>query len=234
MSRSLTTICLVGLAALMLAACSQPRKAVERRCNRADRHLARAVWLCPDILTRDSAQVTIAIAPDSAASTTAWRTPEVDSLLNACADFALSVVQRNDSLRALLLAGGRQGVAGIKGPAPGLGPPAAAGLRAQERLREQLCQFDAFEAETELCYARVRPGKDGPLLTLEQKAYHRTATAPCPPQLQRPPCPSCPDGVATWWRTVALILMAALVITNLKRIIGLFVSVGAWGKMPGG
>jgi hypothetical protein len=207
---------------------------VERRCNRADRHLARAVWLCPDILTRDSAQVTISMAPDSAASTTAWRTPQVDSLLNACADFALSVVQRNDSLQALLLAGGRQALPSTKASALDPGAPGAAGQRAQERLREQLCWFDAFESETELCFARVRPGKDGPLLTLEQKSFSRTASAPCPPQLTRPPCPTCPDGVATWWRTVALILMGALVITNLKRIIGLFMSVSAWAKLPQG
>lgn len=233
MSRSLTTTTLIGLVALMLAACSQPRKAVERRCNRADRHLARAVWLCPDILTRDSAQVTVSIAADSAASTTAWLTPEVDSLLNACADFALAVVHRNDSLKALILAGGRQGSAGIQGPATGFGSPAAAGQRAQERMREQLCQFDPIESETELCHARVRPGKNGPLLTLEQKAFSRTATAPCPPQLQRPKCPTC-TGVATWWRTAALILLAAVVVTNLRKLMGLWASLATWGRMPQG
>lgn len=233
MSRSLATATMIGLVALMFAACSQPRKAVERRCNRADRHLARAVWLCPDILTRDSAQVTITLAPDSAAATNAWRTPEVDSLLNACADFALSMISTNDSLQVLLLAGGRQGSAGVERPVHGFGSPAAAGHHAQQRMREQLCAFKPIEAETDLCYARVRPGKDGPLLTLEQKAFSRTATAPCPPKVQRPPCPTF-DGVASWWRTAAIILFVVLLLTNLRKLMGLWTSVSSWSRMPQG
>jgi hypothetical protein len=232
MSRTLTTITHLGLVALMITACSQPRKAAERRCLRADRHQARAVWLCPDMLTRDSATVTVTLPPDSSKAWNPWADPVVDSLLNACADLALATIHKNDSLTRLLMASGAQ-VSAEKGSAKGSGSYAAAGQQAQARLRAQLCQFDPIESVTGLCHVRVRWGEHGPLLTVEQRPFNQTQRAPCPPQLTRPPCPTC-AGVASWWRTAALLLLALLLLTNARRILGVMVSLSAWGKLPGG
>lgn len=213
MSRTLSPICLVGFAVLLLAACSSQR-ASERACRKADKHIAKAVWLCPDVLRHDSATVTFTLPGDSAATTAAFTDPIVDSLLKACEDFALAIVHERDSLaNALIIHGTGQAEDGSRvngfGVRPGVSP-APTVPAATARMREQLCYFEPIEANTDVCYARVRPGPNGPLLTLEQKPYKAVATAPCPPQVGRPPCPAC-NGVAAWWRVASIVLALLLI-----------------------
>ena len=70
----------------LLAACSSPRKA----CRKADRHISRAVWLCPDVLQRDSVRVQVVVPGDSAIGELSYSQHEVDSLLAACAELERS------------------------------------------------------------------------------------------------------------------------------------------------
>lgn len=234
MSRSLTTILLPGLVALMLAACSSPRKASERACRKAEKHWAKAVWLCPKILSMDSATVTFVLPGDSVATTARYNEPIVDSVLKACEEYALAVMHERDSLRRQLLGdtGQVEDSSLVNGFGTRRGTSPAPSSQRQEKLREFLCLFEPIVANTELCYAQVRPGPNGPLLTLEQKEYREVVKAPCPPVALPPPCPPC-DGVASWWRTVAIVLaILLLLVWGLPRARGVFADIRS--KLPMG
>lgn len=227
MSRSLTTICLVGLVAL-IAACSSPRKASERACRKADKHLARAVWLCPDALKHDSATVTFSLPGDSADVTVPFTDPLVDSLLLACQQYA-EAVATDRALLERTLDNDSLTIAQLE-----LRVAALQRANATASVRRSACAFTAFEQTIGLCTVRVRPGPQGPMLTVVQAPLDTAVTAPCPPQVTRPPCPSCPDGVATWWRTAAILLFLILILSHLRRIIGMVISVRTWARMPQG
>lgn len=187
MSRSSTTNCLIGLVALMTVACSQPRKAGDRACRKADRHLARAVWLCPDILTRDSATVTFTLPGDSVATTLRYTDPLVDSLLAACEQFAAVLLAERRLLGDIDTTVHRSPIV--------VHPARAPAVAAIQRVA---CAFEPYTETVGLCTITVRPGANGPLLTVVQEPYTQTQRTPCPPQVQRPPCP--PPGVAGWYR----------------------------------
>lgn len=162
--------------AMLMTSCFTPRKAEQRRCGKADRLMARAAWLCPDVLLLDSARVQL--PADSATWRMAWA-DSVDhgALMSAC-----------DSLRAALDA--------LKQTHPGEAPqesgsPAHLQPRVQhavQAVQRTACQWRAFTDTINGLVVGVRPAADGtPLLTVEQLA--RTVHAPCPPAVQRPPCP---------------------------------------------
>lgn len=104
MSRILTSIPRARMSALHVA-CTMPRKAwctavvllllitgcnsQKRLCKQAERHVAIAVYKCPDILSVKRDTVFVQLPADSARDTIRWRDTNTDSLLAAC-----------DSLRA--------------------------------------------------------------------------------------------------------------------------------------
>ncbi|HRH68783.1 MAG TPA: hypothetical protein PLB89_04680 [Flavobacteriales bacterium] len=197
MSRSRTHIPSMVAAVLLLAACSSPRKVSERACNKAEKYIAKAVWLCPDVLSRDSASVTIRIPGDSMAVKLHYPDPIVDSLLKACADFAAAVSFENerlkDSLAEATIAAVPPEIPAFAGMTPrhGAGVPAAI-----EKIREEVCAFEPFEQRHGLIIVKVSPGPDGvPVISVRTKEETITQKAPCPP-LVTPPPPK------PWWMHV--------------------------------
>lgn len=219
MSRNLT-FCLHLLVVVLLAtACSSPRKASERACAKAEKHRARAVWLCPQMLSMDSASVRFQLQGDSTTASSRYTDPQVDSLLAACEQYAAALATERELYRIAMaerIAQGDEDIAASSLPSP----PTPAQQQATHRIRQQVCQFEPFTATTGLCVASVRPGTNGPLLALEQLPIDTIASAPCPPQLQAAPCPTC-SGVATWYRWAfwSLLILTVCLLAIIARVI---------------
>lgn len=207
----------MGFAALVLVACSGPRKASERACLKADRHMAKAAWLCPKVLEADTTARTVTVelpgdtlqvAPKLAHSL------DVDSILAAC-DQLREALAAERTLRELAPPSGGQ-------PTPVVSRPPAV-PRALSTLQDRACQWEPFEVNHELAVLRLRPGSDGrPLITVEVKP--RVATGECPPcppvlKLER----KVMQGVNPVWKTIgqvaigvaALLLLSAALIVYL-------------------
>lgn len=208
---------LLAVAVLLAAACSSPRKASERACAKAAKYRAKAIWLCPQALVMDSAEVRFQLPGDSATHTARYTEPQVDSLIAACAQYAEALAAERDLYQAAMqqqLTLAHEGVVRSETTKKQHGGSKAA-QEALLRIREEACHFEPLEATVGYCRARVRPGGSAPLLTLEQLPMDVVASAPCPPQLGEP---RVADGVARWYRTgfwivlgLCLLLLAALV-----------------------
>lgn len=235
MSRKLTTVLLCCVAALMLAACHLPRKASERACRKAERHLARAVWLCPDILRHDSASVTFTLPGDSTATTLSFTDPVVDSVMAACEQLREALAAERDLyLAALALQTERLRTQNtirdtVVASRPRMPDPTTVRLQefsrqAIEKLREDVCAFEPFSFTAGICTCSVRPGKNGPLITMTQAEVKKEATAPCPPQIGSVPCPE--PGVAAWYRWAFWVLLAIVIGSIvLRRVNGALLSI---------
>lgn len=183
----------VVILVLLAAACSSRRNASERACARAEKHRAKAIWLCPQMLGMDSAAIRFVIPGDTAVTTARWTDPEVDSLLAACEQFAAALAIERSLFQFALEQ--RDSAAAVRAT-----PPPRYNGAATEAIRRLACAFEPITATTGLCIATVRPGPNGPLLTVEQLPVDTTGKAPCPPQVNPAPCPEC-TGVASWYRT---------------------------------
>ncbi|MCB0790875.1 MAG: hypothetical protein KDB97_03840, partial [Flavobacteriales bacterium] len=157
----------VGVAlAVVASSCSTPRKA----CRRAQRHIARAVWLCPEALQADTTTrtITVQLPADTITRTFGWSDADVDSILAGCA-------QLREALQA------ERDLAVLSGEHKGSGPPVQA-------IRRAACAFQPFTLENDRVKVTIRQGQDRPLVTLEAKAWHQTMECPpCPPRVAQGP-----------------------------------------------
>ncbi len=216
MSRNLTHAATLGFAALMLVACSSPRKASERACAKAERYRAKAVWLCPQMLDMDSATARYELPGDSAQQHAAYTQADVDSILTAC----LQLREALDAERELYAATMAQRSDSAAVPPPAPTRPGAATRAALNTLRRQACDFEPLEAAAGICRARVTAGPGGPLLRLEQLPIDTALRAPCPPAL-KPTTTVTHTGVASWYRPAfwTLLVITALLVAMLARMV---------------
>lgn len=199
MSRCRSPLPLLVLA-LLVVSCRSPRKALELDCLKADRYLAKAVWLCPDVLRRDSASITVRLPGDSLTTVLEYTDPIVPDLLKNCEDFAAAVAMENAYLRdsinaartvqdlppALVPRHGSAPNADKGTPTPLRIPPKA---RAPlERIRAEACAFEPYEERQGRIILKVSPGPYGrPVITARIKEDSILVKAPCPPHVVRPP-----------------------------------------------
>lgn len=209
---------LIAVAVLLATACSSPRKASERACAKAEKHRARAIWLCPQMLYMDSANVRFQLPGDSTTAISHYTDPLVDSLLAACEQYAAALATERELYRIAFTDRIDQSDPALATPATA--PHSPAQRHATDRIRQQVCQFKPFTATTGLCVATVRPGANGPMLALEQLPVDTIAQAPCPPQLQPSTCPTC-SGVASWyrWGFWCLLLIVLALLMLIARVI---------------
>lgn len=205
--------------ALMFTSCFTPRKAELRRCGKADRMISKAVWLCPDVLSRDSA--TAYMPGDSVTVALSYRdSVEVDSILAACA-------QLRDALAAELeLARIGRPAPRPKYEAPGAAPlrdaPAPSVNQAVAQLRKHSCEWEPFTLVQGRLTIHVKNADGVPLLTVEEAPAE--VRVPCPPAIQRPPCPTLLDRLqeAGWVLLCWLALVALLLFLFLHYVLPLF------------
>lgn len=216
---TIRTLFLFGLPVLMLAACRTPRKA----CVRAERNVARAVYLCPAILqatTRtDTVQVTV--PGDAGAGEAQYTQAQIDSVVHLCNVLVNRSLKYNTERR-------KEHEAKL-GEVQGELSATTQQLRA---LRAYVCRFDTVAVQDSLFSMRIWADSKGGIKYLyyvhpRTVTTTRTTTTPGVSLRDAP----CPDGVATWWRTVALICMGLLLLTNLRKLVGLFMSMKAWAML---
>lgn len=159
----------------LISACSSPRKA----CRKADKHIARAVWLCPDVLGRDSATVTI--PPDSVTFQAERPKAAVDSLLAACR-----------TLNAALMAARRDFPVPQREQAPHDQQVVA---HAVAKLQQVACDWQPFTERFGRITVQVQNLDGTPLLVVTDPGEARKV--PCPPTVNK----TVITGVAEWYRT---------------------------------
>lgn len=219
MSRTTTSARCMAILLMSMAAfstsCFTPRKAELRRCGKADRLLARAVWLCPDVLVRDSATLLVPAARDHVALHYK-DSLDTDSLLAACEQLRAALQYRLDAAHAPRPKFEPSGTA----PAAHRATPQMAD--AVQAIRKQACQWESF-TDTVLGMVIEVHNVDGtPMLFVEQLA--RTVKAPCPPVAQRPPCPTLSDSLRSMGNGLLAIIAALLLMAYLamRFIVPLF------------
>lgn len=216
---AIRTLFLFGLPVLMLAACRTPRKA----CARAERHVARAVYLCPEILraTTRTDTVTVTVPGDAGAGAAQYTQHQMDSVVHLCNVLVNRSLKYNTEKRKEHEAEEQV-----------LQQHIAQAGRELRQLRGYVCRFDTVVVEDSLFSLRVWADRDGIayLYYVHPRTASATVTTTTPGvSLRDAPCP--PVGVASWWRTVALIAMALLLLTNLRKLIGLWMSMKTWGTL---
>lgn len=172
MSHTLSSATLVGFVALMLAACTGPRKASERACRKAERHVAKAVWMCPAVLEVDTVVRTVdVVLPGDSVSVPVRlaHSLDVDSILAQCEHLREVIAAERDLYAAAL--GERQ----LDRTQP-VAQPAV--RRAVDALQRSACQWEPLTYEHALFTLTVSPGESQPLITVQVK--DRVAQAPCP------------------------------------------------------
>lgn len=230
MSHSHTLATALAACALLLVACSVPRKAQERACHRADKILqraaVRAAFRCPTAVLRNEATVladTITIRPELA------DTIAVDSVLLHCDELRRAVEKERDLYSALMIQYAKDSeqyqdalalgktTSPVRVPVSAL-PPAT--RKAVNALRDLGCTWEPVHLDFETITVDVLPGAHQPLVTVTQKGRK----IPCPPVVGAIPCPD--PGVspfykvATWVLLVLSLLLGAVVYfmyTNWKR-----------------
>lgn len=180
---------------LLTTACGGPRKA----CRKAERHIARAVYMCPEVLEarvrRDTVTITLPGAVDSGSA--ALDSVNVDSLMAACAQLAEALAAERDLYAAAV---------------------AQRPTEVVRTIQRQLCQFATITVADTNLLLKIW-AEDG------QVRYWYNVL---PQQVQVPvvtqetvvnPGNNCPPpGVAPWYRTFFWLLMALLLISFLWAI----------------
>jgi hypothetical protein len=175
---------------LLLCACGGPRKA----CRKAQQHMARAAWLCPQVLRPDTATTTL---PGDTATTPpmAYTAAQMDSVEAACQQLAEALAAERELYAALYSTPPRQ-------PLPVNTPPVQAALA---RIRTAACQYAPFHYQHELFTLRATGGETPGITVL---VHDRVLRTECPPVLnmgQTPPT----HGVAAWYRVGFWVLVLA-------------------------
>ena len=156
-----------------LAACSQPRKAAERGCRKANRHMAKAIMLCPDLLRTEARvdTVTVVVAGATDSGQTGYTAADMDSITAICNDM---IVRKSDEL--------------------------AERERTIARMRTELCKLSPVNVADSLIELKI--WTQGHALRYWYRVLPRVATAAVTtqvPQVVSQACP--PPGVAHWYRT---------------------------------
>lgn len=161
---------------LLLSACGGPRKA----CHKAERHMARAAWLCPGVLQADSATTTL---PGTVATLPhpALQEAHLDSLEDACRQLAEALAAERELYAAVL---------GLRQPVPVATPRVVQAATAVQRVA---CQYQPMVYEHELFTLRMAGGSTPGIVV---QVHDRQVAVPCPPRLVPPQR----AGVAPWYR----------------------------------
>lgn len=170
----------IALFLLLLCACD----AQKRQCRKAHRHLARAVWLCPEVLRTDSTTFSITTPEDSATATLPLHAVDTDSLLAACDQLRQALAAERDLYRMAMAT-------------PRAVPQAVQRLR---RMTLPWAPFSLYTPDSS-ALVRIRPGPEGrPLVTVVSRQRTITGKAPCPPQVTNTTPSPTRTGVAGWYR----------------------------------
>lgn len=165
---------------VVLAACSQPRKAAERGCRKANRHMAKAIMLCPDLLRTEARvdTVTVVVAGATDSGQTGYTAADMDSITAICNDLLNTMmvrdVRKSDELEE------RE--------------------RTIARMRTELCRLSPVNVADSLIELKI--WTQGHALRYWYRVLPRVATAAVTtnvPQVVSQACP--PPGVAHWYRT---------------------------------
>ena len=163
------------MALILLTACTGGRKAARHEAK-AQKHLARAVWLDPSLAS--PSQVEVDLPGDTAmAPPMALADPDADSLLAACEAFAAEMLAARNEFAHRLMA-----------------LPAKA-QKASRKVQQVACRYEPFEYNHDLFRLRA-DGGDTPGIQVE--VHPRKALVPCPPQVNY--TPTVRVGVASWYR----------------------------------
>lgn len=182
-----TTILIMCVA--LLAACNTPRKA----CRKADRLIGRAVWLCPDVLSRDSA--TVVTKPDSAKFQAEAGLVDVDSLLAACAALNSALMASQNAIQP------REPVSITP-----LSIRNSKVIRAVASIQHAACDWQPFTDHFGRITVEVKNLGGTPLLTVIDPG--ETTKVPCPPTVNKVVV----NGVATWYRTFFWVVICLVLI----------------------
>lgn len=175
------------LCVALLSACGSPRKA----CRKADRHIARAVWLCPDVLHQDSATVTWPPTSDTIAAQPSR--PDLDSLLAACRTL-------NIALQAARL----HAAPPLETHTPISAAPSV--KHAVAKVQAAACNWEGFTERVGRVTITVHNIDGTPVLLVDDPGEVRKV--PCPPGVTQ----TVVTGVAGWYRPAFWILAVLLVL----------------------
>lgn len=159
-------ICLIAV-----SACGTPRKA----CRKAQKHIAKAVWLCPEALRADTSgrSVSVQLPGDTITDTLRWSDADVHAIMADCDQLREALASERDLYATVLINNERQ-VAQAKSDRND----------ALSKLRTSTCRFEPFTVSTGRTTVRIRPGSGVPLVTIEEHPVSRTVNCPpCPPQV---------------------------------------------------
>ena len=180
--------------ALLLVACGSPRKA----CRKAERHIAKAAMMCPELMR--SADQGVVIPGDSVAVEQTYGQADIDSIMAGCdqlrealkSEQDLSVVIFNHYLRRPRV---EQAVA---------------------QVRRSACRYKPFRYEHELFTLNMKGGETP---GIEVIVPQRKVVVPCPPQVELRPVVH--TGVARWYRGAfwLLVVFSLLLIYIILRTV---------------
>lgn len=180
--------------AVLLTACGTPRKA----CRKADRHMAKAVFLCPKVLNARTDTVLVKLPGDTITIAVPWSEGPVntdtllaqcDSLRAAAEALALLSLDQNEAVRAEL-------------------QRAKALVRHVDGMRQQLCRVQDLHIERGDLTLHV--WYDPVAHRLRASAKVRPRTIPCPnTTLQVNAGNATITGVSPFWRWLALLALGA-------------------------
>lgn len=201
-----TTILIMCVA--LLAACGSPRKA----CRKADRHIARAIWLCPDVLSRDSATATLLVPGDSTTGALTYTQHDLDSLLAAC-DSLRGDVQHTDTLPAQVVY--------VRNEKP---------RAAVQRFRSRVCRPEPVHEDTDQYSVRIwmdsTSGEIRYLLTIWPQVVEQKV--PCDPVVSRPDKTLTEKKEHPWYAYVLLVLLILAGLWIISWITSWITSWDAW------
>lgn len=216
--RTNSRILMYGLLALMAMSCTGPRKALQRACAKAERHMAKAIYLCPDLLKPivQHDTVEVLVQGGSAEGATGYTQADMDSLSKLCSELVAYAQSRASSARRELEEERRTKRTGKTTP------------DVVSRLRKSVCELEPVMHADSLITLKMWT-EDGKL-RYRYQILPRTAkavTTHTSTQVAvQAPCP--PEGVASWYRTWfwALLFSLALFLFLFGRV--LYYSLRAW------
>lgn len=209
----LAVVLLLFIAVVSLSACNTFQTPAERRearkCARAERHMGRAAFLCPDALRLDSTTTVLDVVLD--ADTASGHAIFTDTLGDLCD----SIAAANADLRsALLWLDSARMVENefAERVAQAQVENARAAVQAAERTaRQRACHFEPIEQDDPLFNLRIWSGPKGPLweLRLKERTVKDTVTVATAPTLSIDRADKAPivrQGVNEIWKWVAMAL----------------------------
>jgi hypothetical protein len=217
--RANSRILVYGLLALMAMSCTQPRKAAQRACAKAERHMAKAIYKCPDLLKQHVQHdtVTVYLPGTTDQGETGYTQADMDSMMHLCGELMARVQERARiaNQKVATLESEKEYRRETLRQAQG---------DITKRMRMALCDLEAVTVTDSLLHLKI--WTEGGKLKYWYNVLPRTAQAAVTTvttQVATKECP--PAGVASGWRTYAItitsLLLLALVIVGLMVFQGL-------------